>query len=70
MPQAKYAYKVMGKVAKNSRNKAQTEIVELLHADDSHNFVTVMASLSRLEKKVDTLLAKDKTTVKSEEIKS
>jgi hypothetical protein len=70
MPNAKYDYRVMGKVAKNSRNKAQGEVVELLHADDSNNFVTVMASLSRLEKKVDTLLAREKTVTKSDEIKS
>ena len=70
IPNAKYDYKVMGKVAKNSRNKAQSEVVEVLRADDSNNFVTVMAILKELDKKVDVLLAKEKTAEKSQEIKS
>lgn len=49
MPQAKYDYAVMGKVAKNSRNKAQKEAIELVKADEEHNFVTVMDKLNIIQ---------------------
>jgi hypothetical protein len=48
MPQAKYDYAVMGKVAKNSRNKAQTEVIALVKADDGHNFETVTNQLNTI----------------------
>jgi hypothetical protein len=53
MPNAKYDYIVMGKVAKNSRNKAQKEIIDLLKASDELNLETI-------NKKIDIFRAEQK----------
>lgn len=71
MPQAKYDYKVMGKAAKNSRNKAHQEIKEILGADDAHNFETVMDALnvvqSQLKIALNQIGAMDQRLVSIEE---
>ena len=53
-------FKAIGGITKKQKDKAQREIIEIVKADEQHNFVTLTEKLTSLEERIGRIEKQNK----------